>query len=404
MRRAVGLAIGGSAAAPPCQRRRAMSYRRWSWRSWILGSRPAGLGGLRRRRGQRPTAHQSRGHRSPRKRGTAGTPTCGSGSPQPGTRDHRQAGRPARPRPRRRKARPPPYCQPLRARPSDTVRGRAFGERASTQENQVDVVRGPGRLESESLSSSAEEVGLARPRPQPWLNLGVTVAYYIRLGPDAITNVAGDELARHLRWRFNKARHRGPARPFAGQRSHCVPPRRRHHRDLVGWSVDTEIDRVAGLVAGPRTIDLEEAPYAGAPCGSPTPGSVGRGGHIWYDRAAHRARNTDGATRARSSCATARAAFRIELTKPSRPAATSLRRASAATRRGAGLRGTDAPLQAFGSRQPPPSARGRARRSGEFYENGFRLDIDISQVVVERLTSVRSAGKRRISFGLTVRL
>jgi hypothetical protein len=41
---------------------------------------------------------------------------------------------------------------------------------------------------------------------------------------------------------------------------------------------------------------------------------------------------------------------------------------------------------------------------GEFYDNAFRFDIDVSQVVVQRLTSLSAAGRRRVSFGLTVRM
>ena len=70
-----------------------------------------------------------------------------------------------------------------------------------------------------------------------------------------------------------------------------------------------------------------------------------------------------------------------------------------------GYEGTDLALrQAFA--QPPDAFRAGAGASllGEFYENGFRFDVDISQVVVERLTSVRAAGRRRISFGFTVRM
>jgi hypothetical protein len=67
--------------------------------------------------------------------------------------------------------------------------------------------------------------------------------------------------------------------------------------------------------------------------------------------------------------------------------------------------GTDPALrQAFGESGDAFRAGAGASLLGEFYENGFRFDIDISQVVVERLTSVRAAGQRRISFGITVRM
>ena len=70
-----------------------------------------------------------------------------------------------------------------------------------------------------------------------------------------------------------------------------------------------------------------------------------------------------------------------------------------------GYEGSDPALrQAFAPSGDAFRAAAGASLLGEFYENGFRFDVDISQVVVERLTSVRAAGRRRISFGLTVRM
>ncbi|HZJ70619.1 MAG TPA: hypothetical protein VFF36_06760, partial [Planctomycetota bacterium] len=40
----------------------------------------------------------------------------------------------------------------------------------------------------------------------------------------------------------------------------------------------------------------------------------------------------------------------------------------------------------------------------EFYDHGVRLDLDVSQVVLERRTTLSVAGTRRFSIGLTVRL
>src|SRR5262249_54914831 len=67
--------------------------------------------------------------------------------------------------------------------------------------------------------------------------------------------------------------------------------------------------------------------------------------------------------------------------------------------------GSDSALrQAFEAPGAAVRAAVGASLLGEFYDNAFRLDIDISQVVVQRLTSLSAAGRRRVSFGLTVRL
>ena len=53
-----------------------------------------------------------------------------------------------------------------------------------------------------------------------------------------------------------------------------------------------------------------------------------------------------------------------------------------------------------------PAFRGSAGLSllAEFYARAARLDLDLSQVVVGRATSLSAAGTRRFSFNLTVRL
>jgi hypothetical protein len=253
----------------------------------------------------------------------------------------------------------------------------------------------------------------------PWLDLGVTVTWsHVRLeGQSAVTNLEGDELSRVLiGGDANKARGVvgllatfGPASDPTAFRIGAA-----YHRDLLGWSVErTEIDRVAGLVSGPRTIDIEEPPVLAAGAAlrlSDTWLFTGEVDYIWYDQVRRTLeRNTDAATAS---------AFRLrnrleprlgfELTKPS-PTGGYYKLRAGMRRETAGrlaYDGTDAALrQAFG--EPPPAAfRAGVGASllGEFYENGFRFDIDISQVVVERLTSVRAAGRRRLSFGVTVRM
>src|SRR4029077_20081440 len=67
--------------------------------------------------------------------------------------------------------------------------------------------------------------------------------------------------------------------------------------------------------------------------------------------------------------------------------------------------GSDSALhQAFEAPAAAFRAGAGASLLGEFYENAFRFDGDVSQVVVQRLTSVRAAGRRRLSLALTVRM
>jgi hypothetical protein len=430
MRRAVGLALMAAvaAAAPASAQTGDVVFGGWSWRSRDPGSRPAGLGGAYvavadsiRTVGVNPAGVAL----IPKAELAAGTANLWAGfgyslghttslakPAGPAAPAGPVAGRPTQP------AVPGVPCAPARqTRPFAVA---LFAERATTQDNQVDVVRGPARSESGRLSSSAEEVGLSLARGLlPWLNFGVTVAWsHVRLeGQSAVTNLAGDELSRVIvGGDANKAR--GIAGLLATFGPASDPTKFRlgaaYHRDILGWSVErTEIDRVAGLVAGPRTIDIEEPPVLAAGAALRLSDSwlfSGEVDYIWYDDVRRTLeRNTDAATAS---------AFRlpnrleprlgIELTKPSPTGGyfklrAGIRRETAGR---LGYDGTDAALlQAFG--EPPPSAfRAGAGASllGEFYENGFRFDIDISQVVVERLTSVRAAGRRRVSFGITVRM
>jgi hypothetical protein len=430
MRRAVGLAMVMAAVlpAPAGAQTSDVVFGEWSWRSRDPGSRPAGLGGAYvavadsvRTAAINPagvalipkaelaagTANLWAGIGYSLRRGTAPVRPAGPAAPVGPV-----AGRPTQP------AVPAVPCAPARqTRPWAVA---LFAEQAVTQENQVDVVRGPARSESGSLSSRAEEAGLTLARGLvPWLDLGVTVTWsHVRLeGQSAVTNLEGDELSRVLiGGDANKARGVvgllatfGPASDPTAFRLGAA-----YHRDLLGWSVErTEIDRVAGAVSGPRTIDIEEPPVLAAGAAfrvSDTWLLTGEVDYIWYDQVRRTLeRNTDAATAS---------AFRlrnrleprlgIELTKPS-PTGGYFKIRAGIRRETAGrlaYDGTDAALrQAFG--EPPPAAfRAGAGASllGEFYENGFRFDVDISQVVVERLTSVRAAGRRRLSFGVTVRM
>jgi hypothetical protein len=67
--------------------------------------------------------------------------------------------------------------------------------------------------------------------------------------------------------------------------------------------------------------------------------------------------------------------------------------------------GTDPVLtQAFRPERALFRAAVGASVFGEFYDKGFRLDVDTSQVLLVRSLSLAAAGTRRFSVGLTVRL
>lgn len=269
------------------------------------------------------------------------------------------------------------------------------------------------------LSSAAEEAGLSLARGlTPWLDLGVTVTWsHVRMeGQSAVSDLAGDELSRvTIGGDSNKARgiagalaSFGPARDPTAFRLGVA-----YHQDLFGWSVErTELDRVRGAVFGPRTIDIEEPPVLAAGAAirlSDTWLFSGEVDYIWYERVGRTlARNTDPDTAAPFRLKNRlEPRLGLEMTRSS-PTGGYYKLRAGIRRETSGRLGYEgaalALRQAF--EQPPDAFRVGVGASllGEFYENGFRFDVDISQVVVERLTSVRAAGRRRLSFGLTVRM
>jgi hypothetical protein len=294
-----------------------------------------------------------------------------------------------------------------------------FAEQAVTQENQVDVVRGPGRSERGVLSSTAEEVGLSLARGlMPWLDLGVTLSWrHVRMeGDSTVLDLAGDELSRiTIGGDSNKARGIAGLLATFGPASDPTAFRLgvAYHQDLVAWKVErTEIDRLGGVVTGPRTIDIEEPPVLAAGAAVRLSDSwlfTGEVDYIWYDRVTRSLEgNTDAATAAPFTFRSRlEPRLGIEMTRPS-PTGGYFKVRAGIRRETPGrlaYDGTDAALrQAFGQSGNAFRAGAGGSLLGEFYENGFRLDVDISQVVVERLTSVRAAGTRRLSFGLTVRM
>jgi hypothetical protein len=389
----------------------------WSWRSRDPGSRPAGLGGAYVAVAdsiRTATVNPAGVALVPETELAVATSDLWAGvgySVRPEPED-----RPAPP------ARPTEATEPVPCAPARQSRPWAvavFAEQAIGQQNEVEVVRGPGLSESGLLSSSTSEVGLSVARGlAPWLNLGVTVTWRnARLeGASSVLDLAGNEVSRVLiGGDANKARGSAGALFTFGPESDPTSLRIgiAYHQDLFGWSVErTAIDRVAGVVTGPRTIDIAEPPVLAAGIAwrlSDTWLFSGELDYIWYER-------VQGALQSNTD-ALAAAPFRlrdgleprfgIEMTRPS-PTGGYIKLRAGVRRETSGrleYRGADPALrQAFEA--PPAAFRAGVGVSllGEFYENAFRFDVDLSQVVVERLTSVRTAGRRRLSLGLTVRI
>jgi hypothetical protein len=389
----------------------------WSWRSRDTGSRPAGLGGAY------VAVADSIRTVSVNPAGVALIPNAELG----GATAALWAG--AAYSLRTRGAAPPPPARPTQAgepvpcAPARRSRPWAvalFVEQAILQENDVEVVRGPGLSESGRLSSTAEEIGLTVAKGlRPWLNLGATVTWeHVQLeGRSAVLDLAGDEQSRiTVSGDANKAR--GIAGLLATFGPESDPTAFRlgvaYHQDLFAWSVErTALDRVRGVVtSGPRTIDITEPPVVAAGAAwrmSDTWLLSGEVDYIWYDRVQRALeRNTDatnaGAFRLRNGL---EPRLGIEMTRPS-PTGGYFKLRAGVRRETSGrleyLRDDPALRQAFEA--PAAAFRGAVGASlfGEFYENAFRFDVDISQVIVERLTSVRAAGRRRLSLALTVRI
>jgi hypothetical protein len=396
----------------------------WSWRARDPGSRPAGLGGAYVAVADSirtaainpagialvPKAELSVGtsalwagigislrHTAP------ATPT-GPAGPAPVTTRPTQPGRPV------------PCAPPRQTRPLALA---LFVEQSVNQDNQIDVVRGPSLSESGTLSSTTETAGLTLARGlTPWLDLGATVTWrHVQMdGQSTLVDLAGDELSQiTIGGDANKARAIAGALATFGPLTDPTAFRLgvAYQRDIVGWSVErTAIDRVRGVVSGPTPIDLEEPPVLTAGAAwrvSDTWLVSGEVDYIWYDRIGRAlARNTDLATASGFRLGNGvEPRLGLEMTTSS-PLGGDFKLRAGIRRETSGrlaYAGSNIALQqAFAAAPSAFRAGGGASLLGEFYENAFRLDVDVSQVVVQRLTSVRGAGRRRLSLALTVRL
>jgi hypothetical protein len=393
----------------------------WSWRTHDPSSRPAGFGGsyVAVADSVRTVSVNPAGLALiPKTELAAGTSArwAGIGHSLRSASAPAPAATPPPPTRPTQPAKPVPCAPPRQNRPWAVA---LFIEQAIAQDNQLEAVRGPGLSESASLTSTVEEVGGGIAKGlTPWLDLGMTVAWsHLRLaGATSQRDLAGNELAHvTLGGDANKARGIvgalmtfGPARDPTAVRLGVA-----YHHDLLTWSMErTAIDRVRGVVSGPTRVDVAEPPVLAGGFAwrlSDTWLVSGEVDYIWYDKVRRTLeRNTDAATAASFRLANGvEPRLGIEMTSPS-PTGGYFKLRAGIRRETSGrlaYAGSDLALrQAFEA--PPAAFRGAVGASllGEFYENAFRFDLDLSQVVVERLTTVRAAGRRRLSLGLTLRM
>jgi hypothetical protein len=293
-----------------------------------------------------------------------------------------------------------------------------FGQQTLTRESRVEVVAGPGRLENGVLAADREQVGVSVARGLThWLNLGLTVTWrHLRM--DAATSLRsadGAELSRVVvEGDANKARALvgtlatfGPARSPTQFRVGVA-----YERDLSAWNVGRrEIDVAAGTAAAPATVRIEEPPlFSGGAAWRINDGWLvtGQLDYIWYEdvlSTLHTNQVPEAGAFAIQDGFEPR--FAIEHTRPS-PIGGYLKVRAGVRRETSGrlhYTGTDlARAQAFPD--VGPAFRGSAGVSllAEFYARAARIDLDLSQVVVARTSSLSAAGTRRFSFNITVRL
>jgi hypothetical protein len=293
-----------------------------------------------------------------------------------------------------------------------------FGEQTLDHESRVTVVSGPGLLEQGVISADRERIGAVVARGLThWLNLGLTLQWrHLRFeGVSSLHDADGTDLQRVVfDGDANKVRAIvGTLATFGSRRS---PTAFRvglaYQQDLSAWTVERrEVDISAGTVEPPARVRIEEPPVLSAGIAWRVSDSwliSGQLDYIWYDRVLT-ALQDNGAEEA--DLFRLDDAFEprlgIEYTRPS-PIGGYLKLRGGIRRETGGrleYTGTNlARTQAF--TEVAPAFRGAVGVSllAEFYERAARLDLDLSQVVVARTSSVSAAGVRRFSFNLTVRL
>lgn len=293
-----------------------------------------------------------------------------------------------------------------------------YAEQTISQTNPVDVLLGPGRRQAGELETSSEEVGLGIAKGLTrWFNVGATVSWrHIRMdGRTADVDLDGRELGRlMLAGDSNKARLvLGALATFGPPWS---PNRYRlgasYRRDITSWTVErTAQDLVLGTVADPARVRVEEPPVVSAGVALRMSDAwlvAAQLDYIFYDRVtAALDRNSSQDVSAFDLHNGWEPRGAIEYTRPSPTGGYLMVRAGVRRETSGRLAysGRDTALrQAF--RGSPSAFRASFGVSflAEFYDNAGRLDLDMSQVVLEQRSTLSAAGTRRFSIGLTVRM
>jgi hypothetical protein len=250
-----------------------------------------------------------------------------------------------------------------------------------------------------------------------WLNLGVTGAWrHVRIDGRS-TDVSPD--GRELR-RVSVSGDANMVRVTLGLLATFGPdwsPNRYRlgesfRRDITSWSVErTAADPVQGTVTGPVRVRIEEPPVFSAGAAWRVSDNwllAGQLDYIFYERVtAALAANSEGDVAGFQLANGWEPRGAVEYTAAS-PTGGYLMLRTGIRRETSGRLayvGDDlGRLQAF--RGSPAAFRASFGISflAEFYDNAGRLDLDMSQVVLEQRSTLSAAGTRRFSIGVTVRM
>jgi hypothetical protein len=384
----------------------------WSWRSRDPGSRPGGLAGtyVAVADGVRTTPMNPAGLALIPKAEVS----LGTGPLWAGVAKRLQKAATAAPSRPTEAAAPLPCPPPRRARPFAIA---LYAEQSERTLNTLEVVRGPGVGDAATLEGTTEELGGGVAKGlTPWLDLGATIALrHLRLDGRSI---ASDDLGREQQ-RVTLAGDANKARAIVGALASFgpgwAPSAMRlgvsYQWDLLSWSVErTVTDRARGVAGEPTRVGIVEPPVLSAGVAwrfSDTWLVAGQVDYIWYDRVSRAISATAEPSDRFSVGERVEPRGAIEMTRAS-PLGGYLKLRAGIRREISGrvaYEGDDPVLrQAF--RGSPAAFRGSVGASflAEFYEKAIRLDVDLSQVVLQRQSSLSAAGSRRLSFGLTGRL
>lgn len=383
----------------------------WTWRPSDAGSRPAGLGGayVAVADGARTATVNPAGLALiPRLELSGSTAPLWAGLAR--RIDHSTA-QPPQLRPTEPGA-PLPCPPPRRARPWALA---LYVEQSERQTNALEVVHGPSLSERGVLDANTEEVGGSLAKGlTPWLDLGVTLAWrHLTLdGTSTILDGLGNPQERiTLGGDSNKARAIVGVLASFGP-SHSPTDFRlglAYERDLLGWTVErSRIDLAQGRVTEPTTVRFEEPPTLSAGFAwriNDNWMAAGQVDYTWFDRVTRALDEGGAGPFAVNDHLEPRATLEMTQSSP----IGGYFKVRAGVRReipGRAVYQGDDPVLRQAFRAAPAAVRASFGLSqlAEFYDHGVRLDLDVSQVVLERRTTLSVAGTRRFSVGLTVRL